>query len=298
MLIASPMPLVPPVTIATRAMILSFCLLLWRGPYCAAQPTFKLAGEQGAQHRHAVVAVVEAGQIGEIAAAGGEEGLAAANRQLLQRLQAIGGEARREDRDPGDALARAARPASCRSPAPAIWRGRSATGRRPISSRPSASREQPRGLAGNGNDRDRRARGVRSGMPWKLAMSACGSKSSSASAASTLCLRARRYRAGSSIIRRQRADRRLPAQPAQDGRRRRRARSRSSPRNIADRAARSGCARSPRALQRVDPLADRRPAVAHRMIDRHVRPERAVQRLRLARVIAASGEPSSVQTCR
>ena len=63
-------------------------------------PSFKLAGNEGAQHLHARRAVVEAGQIGEIGAAGGEEGVAAANRQLLQRLQAIGGKARGEDGEP------------------------------------------------------------------------------------------------------------------------------------------------------------------------------------------------------
>ena len=35
--------------------------------------------------------------------------------------------------------------------------------------------------------------------------------------------------------------------------------------------------------QRVDPLGDRRPAVAHRMVDDHLRPERAGERLGLAR---------------
>src|SRR3954469_4014902 len=105
MLIASPMPLVPPVTIATRAISLSLVLLSER-PLLRRGPGFKLAADDRAQHLHAGCAVVEAGQVGELAAAGGEEGVAAANRKLLQRLQAIGGEARGEDCDPGDPLCR------------------------------------------------------------------------------------------------------------------------------------------------------------------------------------------------
>src|SRR4028118_1931395 len=95
--IASPMPRVPPVTTATRAMILSFSLVvgaLWPG-----RPSFKLASDDAAQHCEPRLAVVEAGKVGEIGAAGAEEGIAAADRQLLQRLEAIGREAGRHDRD-------------------------------------------------------------------------------------------------------------------------------------------------------------------------------------------------------
>ena len=84
------------------------------------------------------------------------------------------------------------------------------------------------------------------------------------------------------MIRRQRPDRRLPAHPPQlreglvvRGRRRRRAILRIERRDQDALAARR--------LERVDPLGDRRLAVAHRMIDDHVLAERALQRLRLAR---------------
>ena len=76
----------------------------------------------------------------------------------------------------------------------------------------------------------------------------------------------------------------------------RRSRSRSSPRNIADRAARSGCGRTlpPSAPSSRSAIAGL--AVAHRMIDDHAVAERALQRPACRAVIAASGEPSSVHT--
>src|SRR5829696_1751174 len=97
MLIASPMPRVPPVTIATRAMIIS--LLLSGRALLRRHPTFKLAADQPAQHLQARRAVVEAGEISEIRPAGIQEGGAAPDRQLLERLEAIGGEAERDHRD-------------------------------------------------------------------------------------------------------------------------------------------------------------------------------------------------------
>src|SRR5688572_21045059 len=104
MLIASPMPRVPPVTIATRAMILS---LVFSGrALLRRHPTFKLAADQLAQHLQARGAVVEAGEVGEIGPAGAEESIAAADRQLLERLQAVGGEAGRDHGHFDHALAR------------------------------------------------------------------------------------------------------------------------------------------------------------------------------------------------
>src|SRR4028119_615586 len=97
-LIASPMPLVPPVTIATRAMPLLSCFCRAR-PLRAAQPTFKLAPQNAAQHFDARRAVVEAAKIGGIGAARLDEGVAAADRKLLERLEAVGREAGGHHRD-------------------------------------------------------------------------------------------------------------------------------------------------------------------------------------------------------
>ena len=173
-------------------------------------------------------------------AAGSEERLAAADAELLQRLEAIGGKARRGDGDALHALGRDKRPASRRSPARAISRGRTATGRR-RRPRGRAPRRAAARSSGNGSDRDRRARSVRCGMPWKL--------SSSRSRLEIERLELAREVGAQRldverivIIRRQRAQRRLDAHRAPARRTPRRWRSPSSPRNIADRAARRGCA--------------------------------------------------------
>ena len=113
-------------------------------------------------------------------AAGGEERLAAADAELLERLEAIGGKAGRGDGDALDALRRISRPASRRSPARAISRGRSATGTRRRPRGPAPRRAAARS-SGTGSDRDRRARACARGMPWKLSSSRSGSKSSASS---------------------------------------------------------------------------------------------------------------------
>src|SRR5690606_38526221 len=50
---------------------------------------------QSFEHRHAGCPGVEAGQYGKVLAAGAEKAVAAADRELLQSLEAIGGETRR-----------------------------------------------------------------------------------------------------------------------------------------------------------------------------------------------------------
>ena len=100
---------------------------------------------------------------------------------------------------------------------------------------------------GNGNDRDRRAPASAAACRGSWRAVASGSKSSAARPAFER--RFERADIGRIVmIRRQRPHRRQPAHGAADGGRPRRPRSRSSPRNIADRAARPGCARSPRAF--------------------------------------------------
>src|SRR4051794_17242084 len=106
MLIASPMPRVPPVTTATRAILPSSRFFWVWAALRAGQPTFKLAADYAAQHVHAGRAVVEAGEVGEMRSAEGGEGVAAADFELFQGLQAVRREARRHHGDPGDALAR------------------------------------------------------------------------------------------------------------------------------------------------------------------------------------------------
>src|SRR3954454_7808888 len=97
------MPRVPPVTTATRAM--AHPLLFLSVPRLGrSDPAFKFTANYAAQHFDPCRAVVEAGEIGEMAAAGAEEGGAPAYVQLLESLEAIGRESRREQRDPLNAF--------------------------------------------------------------------------------------------------------------------------------------------------------------------------------------------------
>src|SRR5688572_33261732 len=102
-LIAAPMPRVPPVTIATRAMFLSS---YFSAGLCAGKPACKLAPDQRVEQRHPLGAVVEAFEQGEMLAAGLAERVAAADAKLFQRLQAVSGKAWRGDSETRDALAR------------------------------------------------------------------------------------------------------------------------------------------------------------------------------------------------
>ena len=60
-------------------------------------------GDRG-QRGDALVLVVEAGDVAELLAAGGQERGPGLLVDLLERLQAVGGEARAEHVDPADAL--------------------------------------------------------------------------------------------------------------------------------------------------------------------------------------------------
>src|SRR5947209_3069855 len=107
MLIASPMPRVPPVTIATRAMrSLRFLPL---GRLFLVQPPGKFAADQFGHHLHAFGRVVEAVEQRELLAAGVEECVSAADSELFQCLYAIGGKARGSDGDALHPLARISR---------------------------------------------------------------------------------------------------------------------------------------------------------------------------------------------
>src|SRR3546814_4835439 len=64
-----------------------------------SEPSREFAPHQRLDHRHARRVGVEAGQIGEIPAPRFDELPLAANRELFERFEAVGGEARREDRD-------------------------------------------------------------------------------------------------------------------------------------------------------------------------------------------------------
>src|SRR5688572_6529549 len=103
MLIASPIPRVPPVTMATRAMTLSrfcfYCSGLGRRP-----PSRKFAPDQRVKHRHPLVAVVQAVEPREMGPAGVDERLAAANAELLKSFEAVHREARGRNGDALDAL--------------------------------------------------------------------------------------------------------------------------------------------------------------------------------------------------
>src|SRR6476660_55920 len=89
------MPRVPPVTTATRAMAHPlYCVFVSALGFDL--PSFKLATNNAAQHFDPREAVVEAGEIGEVGAAGGEECGPPAYVELLEGLEAVGGESRRE----------------------------------------------------------------------------------------------------------------------------------------------------------------------------------------------------------
>src|SRR5215210_4324486 len=103
-LIASPMPRVPPVTIATRAMKTSLMPKPTR--LGRRHPSFKFAADQSFQQRHPFGRIIEAIEPREMGSAGGQECLAPADSELLDRLQAIGRESGRGDGDPRDALGR------------------------------------------------------------------------------------------------------------------------------------------------------------------------------------------------
>src|ERR1700739_1868035 len=93
MRIASPMPRVPPVTIATR-----FILLLPSEDYESLgkrPPTCKFPHYDNAQHCDAFNAVIETGEVREVGTAGCLEGCATANLEFLQRFDTIGREAGR-----------------------------------------------------------------------------------------------------------------------------------------------------------------------------------------------------------
>src|SRR5256885_9730014 len=101
MLIASPMPRVPPVTIATRAMS---CLPSYSGARLGRlQPACKFTRYQLLQHGHAFGRIVEAIEQREPVAAMRQECAAPADSELLERFQAISGKSRRRHRDLGDA---------------------------------------------------------------------------------------------------------------------------------------------------------------------------------------------------
>src|SRR5215213_10315370 len=102
-LIASPMPRVPPVTIATRAMKSSSMPKPTR--LGRRSPTFKFAGDQPFEHRHPFGRIVEAVEPREMRAAGGEERLAPADAKLFDGFETVCGKTGRSDGDPFDALA-------------------------------------------------------------------------------------------------------------------------------------------------------------------------------------------------
>src|SRR5574338_330991 len=103
MLIASPMPRVPPVTIATRA--IDSLLLISRVRLGRGHPSFKLAEQEPLQHGHPFRRIVEAFEQRELLAPARKEGLAPADPELFQRLQAVGGEPGRGHRNAFDAAA-------------------------------------------------------------------------------------------------------------------------------------------------------------------------------------------------
>src|SRR6476661_4663850 len=95
MLIASPIPRVPPVTIATRAMLELPVMLT--GRLLPADPACKFAHDQPFQHGDAFRRVVEAIDQRKLLAARTDERFAAADPKLLQRFDAVGREAGRGD---------------------------------------------------------------------------------------------------------------------------------------------------------------------------------------------------------
>src|SRR5256885_4486385 len=104
MLIASPMPRVPPVTIATRAMS---CLPSYSGARLGRlQPACKFTRYQLLQHGHAFGRIVEAIEQREPVAAMRQECAAPADSELLERFQAIGGKSGGRHRDLVEAVCR------------------------------------------------------------------------------------------------------------------------------------------------------------------------------------------------
>ena len=71
-----------------------------------SQPALKLALDQMHQHGDAILAVVQTGNVGEFFAAMLEEDFLVLLRDLLERLDAVGCEAGRENRDISDAALR------------------------------------------------------------------------------------------------------------------------------------------------------------------------------------------------
>ena len=118
-----------------------------------SKPALELAPHHRLDHAHSCLAVVQAGYIGEALAAGLHESRAIFDGKLFQRLEAIGGEARRDDGDASSRRVPAAR-ASYRSyRASPIRPARSGTGR---SIRIFlAARTKPRATAGRSRGRDR-----------------------------------------------------------------------------------------------------------------------------------------------
>src|SRR6185503_3410118 len=101
MLIAAPIPRVPPVTIATRAIMSSFWFgaRLFRG-----KPACKLTLDQPFEHGDAFGRIVEAVEQRKRLAARLFEGVASPNAELLECLDAVGRKSRRRDRDALDAV--------------------------------------------------------------------------------------------------------------------------------------------------------------------------------------------------
>src|SRR3954453_18074164 len=75
------------------------------GEKAGSYPPLQLAPHDVLDHAQPEVAVVQAGNMGELLASPGAEGFGGKNRDLLQRFQAIADEARIEDRHPLDPFA-------------------------------------------------------------------------------------------------------------------------------------------------------------------------------------------------
>ena len=103
-------------------------------------------------------------------AAGALECLAAANSELLQSLQAIGGKSRRGDRDARDAALRVGGERHVRRGLEP-FRAAEARLERDVDLAAERFAETAARSFGNDNDKGRRARSVRCGIPWKLSSS-------------------------------------------------------------------------------------------------------------------------------
>src|SRR6185312_5280684 len=104
MLIASPIPRVPPVTIATRA--IAELPSIRRARLFPGHPARKLAFDQPFEHGDAFGRIVEAVEQSELLAARMHEAVAPADSELLERFDAVGGEAGRCHGDAADAVLR------------------------------------------------------------------------------------------------------------------------------------------------------------------------------------------------